>query len=292
MIEFLVDEEYDNTRIDRYLRKKIKSISLSEIYKLLRKGKIKLNGKKVKQDTRIVIGDKIVVYSFIKIEKEEENFINLSNERIEFLKSRIVYENENLFLIDKLAGDIVHKGSGHNLSLLEEYRAYFKSNSVNFINRIDKATSGLVIGAKNIKTARLIAELIRDKKVEKKYFILVHGQIEKKEFKLENYLKKVDEEVIISNVEKEDFKKSISYFKKIAANKNYTLLEGKLETGRTHQLRVQLANTNNHIVGDKKYGVNDNEDIMYLYSYYLKIPFIDVEIVRDIPKIFINKINY
>lgn len=292
MIEFLVDEEYDNTRIDRYLRKKIKSINLSEIYKLLRKGKIKLNGRKVKQDTRIVKGDKIVVYSFIKLEKEEESFINLSNERTEFLKSRIVYENENLFLIDKLAGDIVHRGSGHNLSLLEEYRAYFKSNLVNFINRIDKATSGLVIGTKNIKTARRVAELIRNKEVEKKYFILVHGQIEKKEFKLENYLKKVDEEVIISNVEKKDFKKSISYFKKIASDKNYTLLEATLETGRTHQLRVQLANINNYIVGDKKYGINDNEDMMYLYSYYLKIPFMDIEIIRNIPKIFINKINY
>ena len=118
--------------------------------------------------------------------KNEEVFIELSEIRKEKLKSMIAYENENLFIINKNLGDVIHKGSGHNISLLEEFRAYYSNNKVNFVNRIDKLTSGLVIGAKNIKTAREIAKEIQLGNITKKYYILVYGKIEKEEFILED----------------------------------------------------------------------------------------------------------
>ena len=83
----------------------------------------------------------------------------------------------------------------------------------------------------------------------------------------------------------------ITYFKKILSSKNYTILEADLRTGRTHQLRVQLAHIAHPIVGDMKYGLNDNANMMYLFSYYLNIPEENIEIKLEIPKIFENKLN-
>lgn len=100
-------------------------------------------------------------------ENNEEKFIELSQERKEKLKEMIVFENDSLFVINKLLGDVVHKGSGHDISLLEEFRSYYSNNNINFVNRIDKLTSGLVIGAKNIKTAREVAKEIQSGNIVK-----------------------------------------------------------------------------------------------------------------------------
>ena len=288
MIEYIIDEDYETVRIDRFLRKHLKNINLSEIYKMLRKAKIKVNNKKVSQDYRLVLGD--IVFVFLPEnfkENGEEKFIKLEKDRKEKLKEMIVFENENLFVINKSLGDVVHKGSGHNISLLEEFRSYSLNNNVNFVNRIDKLTSGLVIGAKNIKTAREVAKEIQLDNIVKKYYVLVNGKIEKDNFILENYLKKDEEKVIVSNIEQEDYKKSITYFKKIKEYNKYTLLEAELKTGRTHQLRAQLNHLGNTIVGDTKYGENEREGMMYLFSYYLKIDLYNLEIKLEIPKSFL-----
>lgn len=162
MIEYIIDEDYESVRVDRFLRKHLKNINLSEIYKMLRKGKIKVNNKKISQDYRLVLGD--IIFIFLPEtfkEQNEEKFIELSQVRKEKLKQMIVFQNDNLFVINKPLGDVVHKGSGHDISLLEEFRSYYSNNNINFVNRIDKLTSGLVIGAKNIKTAREIAKEIQ-----------------------------------------------------------------------------------------------------------------------------------
>ena len=238
MIEFIIDEEYETVRIDRFLRKHLKNIALSEIYKMLRKAKIKVNNKKVSQDYRLVLDDIIFVFlpeSFE--EKNEEAFIELNEIRKEKLKSMIAYENENLFII----------------------------------------------------TAREIAKEIQLGSITKKYYILVYGKIEKEEFILENYLKKDEEKVIVSDIEKEDYKKSITHYKRINGNDDYTLLEAELKTGRTHQLRAQLSHIGHTIVGDTKYGKNIKEETMYLFSYYLKIDLYDLELEMGIPNFFLKK---
>lgn len=295
MIEFIIDEEYENVRIDRYIRKKMENLYLSDIYKMLRKGKIKVNEKKVSQDYRLVINDRIVVFMTDKSLKNIENnnvknFINISIEREKILKSMLIYEDKNLFIINKLANEIVHRGSGHDISLLEEYRTYFKNNDVNFVNRIDKSTSGILIGAKNIRTARAISNEIQNRETEKKYYILVHGEIKEKDFIIKNYLKKNEEKVIVSDTKLEGYKESETHYTVIKKNKNYSLLEATLKTGRTHQLRVQLANRGNPIVGDNKYG-DDKDKNMFLFSHYLNLKFCNLEINLNIPNYFLKKLN-
>ena len=100
-------------------------------------------------------------------------------------------------------------------------------------------------------------------------------------------MKKDEEKVIVSNIEQEGYKKSITYFKKIKEYDKYTLLEAELKTGRTHQLRAQLNHLGNTIVGDTKYGENEKEGMMYLFSYYLKIDLYNLEIKLEIPKSFL-----
>ncbi|MDO4690695.1 MAG: RluA family pseudouridine synthase [Fusobacterium sp.] len=293
MIEYIIDEDYSGIRLDSYIKKKLTSLSLTEIYKFIRKGNIKINNKKCKHDTRLNLGDRLQIYLKMDIGKEDDKkaFIKLSEDKTKKLKKIIVFEDENIFIINKEAGQVIHRGSGHSISLLEEYRAYFQNNIINFVNRIDKDTSGLVIGAKNIRTARKLAEYIREKKIKKKYYILVHGFIEDENFSLVNYLKKEEENVVVLDYEEKGYKKSTTYFKRIFSSKLYSLLEAELETGRTHQLRVQLAHIHHPIVGDKKYGRYDSEEEMFLHSYYIDIPNENIRISLEIPKTFIDKLK-
>lgn len=301
MIKFIIDNEYESVRIDRFIRKKLIKIHLSDIYKMLRKGKIKVNDKKVSQNYRLKLQDVIIIYSNfdfgLQDEENEINFIDLAKERKEELNKFIVYENENLFVINKNCGDLVHRGSGHDISLLEEYRSFYQNKDINFVNRIDKLTSGLLLGAKNIKTARELAEYIRNDEIIKKYYILVQGVLDgnkyKNKFTIKNYLKKDEKKVIISSIKKEEYKESITNFKIIEKYKNTTLLEAELITGRTHQLRVQLSEIGYPIIGDEKYN-QFNTDLkdkkMFLFSHYLKIKNKNIEINLGLPKFFIDRI--
>lgn len=292
MKKFIIDEEYSGVRIDRFIRKMLPNLALSEIYKSLRKGKIKVNNSKIKESYRVNENDEVIIYLNNKVESYDNlvNFIELSTEREKILNTMIVYENDDLFIINKNYGEVVHKGSGHNITLLEEYRSFFNNSNVNFVNRIDKETSGLVIGSKNIKTARLLAEKIRKKEIIKKYFALVNGKIVNKKFKIENFIKKDEENILVSETEKEGYKKCVTCFEVINSVKNYTLLDIKLETGRTHQIRIQLSNINFPIVGDTKYGI-EKEEKMFLFSYYLIIPSMNIEIKLNVPNYFLNKLN-
>lgn len=292
MIKYAIDGEYDGVRLDRFVRKKLKNTSLTEIFKMLRTGKIKVNGKKKKENYRLNLSDEIQIYmpdEEIKI--EEEKFFELSEADRLDLKKYIAYEDENLFICNKPHNIAIHRGTGQKKNLLDMYRSFYKSQDINFVNRIDKETAGLVIAAKNIKTARLLSEYIRENKIIKKYFILVNGNIKEKEFEIISYLKKDEDKVVYSEKFLENYKESKSFFRVLKTNQKYSILEAELHTGRTHQLRVQLAAKKNYIVGDKKYGIISN-GVMFLFSHYIKIEDLGIELNIDIPSHFIDFFNY
>jgi len=288
-MDYKITEEYKDTRVDKFVRKKYQGLKLGEIFKYLRTKKIKVNGKKVEGRYRLQVGDVVNVFLREGATKEKE-FIKLSEKEMKYLKNGIVYEDERILIFDKKPNMVMHKGSGHDYGLSEMLKAYTKNMSFTFVNRIDKATSGLIIGAKTLPVVRELSEEIRERRIEKKYCILVDGKPKKNEFTIKSYLKKTETKVIELDKWEEGAKESISYFKIIKSGKRRTLLEGLLGTGRTHQLRVQLANEKIPIVGDMKYGIS-KENIMYLYSYYVNIPKYNIEIKREIPENFIAKLN-
>lgn len=288
-MEYIIDKEYEDVRLDRFLRKKYENISLTEIFKGIRTGKVKINGKKSKENYRLQLGDIVKVF-FNGGETKEEKPVSIENKEIEKIKKSIVYEDEKVLIFNKKNNMVMHKGSGYEYGISEMIKSYLKNENFNFVNRIDKATSGLIIGAKSLVVARELAEDIRNRDIEKKYYILVNGRVREKEFKIKSWLKKVEDKVIEVEEFQEGAKESTSSFKVVEYGKNCTLLEGTLGSGRTHQLRVQLANRGNYIIGDNKYG-KGREKMMYLFSHYVKIKRYDIEINLPVPKEFLEKLG-
>ena len=292
--EIIVNSEMEGMRLDRYLRKSFKNEPLSRIFGAIRSGDVKINGKKSKENYRLLLDDKITVKNLsmgnIKKNEKIENKIKklqISQNELEKYKKMVIFENEDFFIANKAEKIPMHKGTGHKYGLSEVFKKIYKSENINFANRIDFETSGLVIGCKTLKFLRYISEKIRENEVHKKYFAIVHnGEFKnKKDFKIENYLTTAENRVIVSeNPVSRESKKSITYFKYInidklknqkkildllGKNKDVSLLDIELITGRKHQIRAQLADKGLFIVGDKKYGIKDGSDRFFLCCYFL-----------------------
>ena len=305
--EVIVNSEMEGMRLDRYLRKKFKEEPLSRIFGAIRSGDIKINGKKSKENYRLLLNDKIIIRNLSSgnIEKTEKS-VNIAKEKnlkilesnLEKYKKMVIFENDDFFIVNKKENIPMHKGTGHKYGLSEVFKEIYKSENINFANRLDFETSGLVIGCKTLKFLRYISQKIRDNKVHKKYFAIVHNRkitehpkfkeknLNLKDFKIENYLTTMENKVIVSEKPiSGESKKSITYFKQINLdklknskkilklleknNKNILLLDIELITGRKHQIRAQLAHEGLFIVGDKKYGIKDGSSRFFLCCYSL-----------------------
>lgn len=292
--EIIVNSEMEGMRLDRYLRKSFKNEPLSRIFSAIRSGDVKINGKKSKENYRLLLNDKVIIKNLsignIKKNEKAENKIKklqISQNELEKYKKMVIFENEDFFIVNKAEKIPMHKGTGHKYGLSEVFKKIYKSENINFANRIDFETSGLVIGCKTLKFLRYISEKIRENEVHKKYFAIVHnGEFKnKKDFKIENYLTTAENRVIVSeNPVSRESKKSITYFKYInidklknqkkifdllGKNKDVSFLDIELITGRKHQIRAQLADKGLFIVGDKKYGIKDGSDRFFLCCYFL-----------------------
>ena len=295
--EVVVDSEMEGMRLDRYLRKNFKDEPLSRIFGAIRAGDVKVNGKKSKENYRLALNDTIVIKNLFSenfdnkksFEKNNLKKIQIQKSDLEKYKKMIIFENEDFFIVNKSEKIPMHKGTGHTYGLAEVFKEIFKNENINFANRLDFETSGLVIGCKNLKFLRYVSQKIRDNEIQKKYFAIVHNiknNIESKIFKIENYLTTTENKVIVSeNPISKDSKKSITNFKKILISelknskkildllgknsKNVFLLDVDLVTGRKHQIRAQLAHQKIPIVGDKKYGIQDGSDKFFLCCYFL-----------------------
>lgn len=304
--EIIVNSEMEGMRLDRYLRKSFKNEPLSRIFSAIRSGDVKINGKKSKENYRLLLNDKVIIKNLsignIKKNEKAENKIKklqISQNELEKYKKMVIFENEDFFIVNKAEKIPMHKGTGHKYGLSEVFKKIYKSENINFANRIDFETSGLVIGCKTLKFLRYISEKIRKNEVHKKYFAIVHNrkfkkkneflennfEENKKDFKIENYLTTTENRVIVSeNPVSRESKKSITYFKYtnidklknqkkildlLGKNKDVSLLDIELITGRKHQIRAQLADKGLFIVGDKKYGIKDGSDRFFLCCYFL-----------------------
>ena len=284
--EYIVDSESEGMRLDRYLKKTFKNESLSKIFQALRKGDVKINGKKSKENYRLCLDDKITV-KYLYSEKEEKTKKTFDFDEKKY-KNMIIFENNDFFIINKPGNLPMHKGTGHKYGLSEIFKKIYKNDNINFANRLDSETSGLVIGCKNLKFLRYISEKIRNNEVQKKYVAVVKGEVKKDEFIIENYLKITENGVVQSDASNKDAKKSITKYKKInnrffdkilnnikKEKGKITLLDIDLITGRKHQIRVQLSSVGKPVAGDKKYGKKNGENKLYLCCY--SISFDDFE---------------
>lgn len=272
IFKYIADRELENMRIDRYLKKLCKDEPALRIFKALKNGDVRVDGKKVKENYRISMNDVITVRYLNISEKRRKIEKGISTDTTEY-RRRIIFENEDFFIVNKPGNIPMHKGTGHEYGISEIYKDIFKSESINFANRIDLETSGLVIGCKTKRYLRYISEKIRNNEIIKKYIAVVHGTVTQESFSVDNYLKTEENGVKVSDSQDKGSKRAVTHFKKVdgvnlkLACDKYTVLDVELKTGRKHQIRVQLSNIGYPIIGDKKYGTGDRSEKFYLCCY-------------------------
>ena len=267
---FVVDATFNNMRLDRFLRNKLGKIPQGLIEKKLRTGKIKLNKKKVKSSTKVILNDKIELFNINFKEKDTNKKINFkpSNTIIKSNEKSIIENNEEFIVINKDSGISVQGGTKSKRNLIDIFKKskIFEGTKPYSVHRLDKDTSGVFIIAKKRETAQLLTSLFRLRRIHKTYLAICHGELEKNSGELNDNLIRYDNG-------KKIVEKAKTIFKVIDKNSEASLLELKPITGRKHQLRKQLYNIGHSIYGDEKYkhiSLKGTNKQLMLHSYQIK----------------------
>ena len=269
---FIVDDEYHETRFDKWFKQKVISLPHSLIERILRLNKIKINKKKIKSSYRLQSGDLIEIFDISKFKaKEKIEKVKYKPKKKELSKYEdyIIENNDNFIVINKPAGIPVQSGtkSFKNITDLLKNSKYFEGSKPFIVHRIDKETSGILIIAKNRKYAQLFTSLFRIRKIHKTYLALAYGKINKS-------FKSMRDDLVYFENKKKIIQKAISNIKIIKSNDELSYVELNPITGRKHQLRRQLLNIGNPIIGDDKYFLTNFRKIktknLMLHAYKIK----------------------
>ena len=266
---FKIEEDFENTRLDKWFKKKVKPLPQSLIERTLRKGKILVNGKKVKSSYKIQINDEIKIYADIdnddKIIKKKFSYLP-SKKDYELIKNNILFENEHYFVLNKPYNLAVQSGTKTGKNIFDILKNYSETEypTPHLVHRLDAETTGILIISKTHKSAKFFSEAFKNQTINKSYLALVDGVLENKNGTLKNELSYIENN-------KEKVHLSITNYRVISETKDLSLLLLNPETGRKHQLRRQLSFIKHPILGEKKYtnkGLNKSKELhLMLHAY-------------------------
>ena len=289
MKEFTIGQNDAGQRLDRFLAKAVPLLPASLAQKYIRIKRIKCNGKRIDRDTRLQEGDVLQLYindEFFDKTREDNAYLTVANPKL-----NIVYEDENILLVDKRPGLAVHPhdGAEYGRTLIDHIQSYLyqkrewrprEENAFTpaLCNRIDRNTGGIVIAAKTAEALRVMNQKIKDREIDKRYLAIVEGSPKPKEGSLKGYLFKDAQKnrVYVTDTPQPGSKTCQTNYKTLASAAGLSLVECELITGRTHQIRAQFAHVGHPLLGDGKYGKLDKRfDRSYqaLYSYKLTFTF-------------------
>ena len=287
---YRVTNDQDGQCIDKWFKKNISDVPQSLIEKFLRIGKIKINKKKVKSSQKIKQNNIVEIFDLKLINNNKKKNIYIQNKKI--IKdnvSNIIYENEDYIVINKKSGIAVQGGTKIKSNLVDIFAKskIFEKNKPYTVHRLDKETSGVLIFAKNRKTAQFFTSLFRLRKIHKIYLSICHGEFKNKKGELIHNLERFENN-------KKIIEKAVTQYRVIEQNLGFSLVEMKPITGRKHQLRKQTSIIGHPVVGDKKYSfLNKSKKNLMLHAFEIKFLINNKKInfIAKIPKHFYDFLN-
>ena len=257
-LKLIVTEQYVGERLDTYVSSLNSDMSRSNCQRLIKEGNVLVNGNSSKESYRVKLGDEVLV----KIEPPKEAKIEAQE-----IPLNIIYEDNDIIVINKEKGMVVHPGNGNMDGTLVNAVLSHAKDSLSgiggeirpgIVHRLDKDTSGLIIVAKNDNAHINVSEQIKNHEVTKIYTALVRGNIEEDEATIDMPIARDerDRTKMATNI---DGKEAVTHFKVIKRYYDYTLLRVKIDTGRTHQIRVHMAKIHHPVIGDEVYSNGKNE---------------------------------
>ena len=290
MREFTIHKNDADQRLDRFLLKAVPRRPASRAQKYIRHTPIKVTGARAERDYRLREGDRLQLYlndEFFEAPSEENVYLTIANPKL-----HILYEDENILLLDKPAGMVVHADEGekvntlvnHLLAYLYQKREWKPREENAFTpalcNRIDRNTGGIVIAAKNAEALRVLNEKIRERELSKFYLCICLGRPEPPKGRIECFLRKDSKTntVRVYHHPVPDGRSAVTLYETLETRDRLSLVEVELLTGRTHQIRASFADMGHPLLGDGKYGVGSvnrryGEAQQALYSYRLRFDF-------------------
>ena len=290
MKEFTIGKNDAGQRLDRWLAKTLPLLPGPLAQKYIRLKRVKVNGKGSQRDVRLQVGDVLQLYindEFFDQPREDNAFLAVFKPKLD-----IVYEDENLMLLNKRPGLLCHADEHEKVNtLITHIQAYLyqkkewnpkgeHSFTPALCNRIDRNTGGIVMAAKNAETLRILNQKIKDREIAKFYLAIIHGKMTPPQGKLEGFLLKDEDKAQVKVFRKPvpGGKSAATLYTTLKINRGLSLVECELLTGRTHQIRAQFAAAGHPLLGDGKYGrEKDNKQygrfFQALYSYKLEFTF-------------------
>ncbi len=294
-----IKSEDDGIRLNRWFLREYPALSLSRLQKLLRTKQIKVEGKRAETSTRLLAGQELRIPP-LDNEKAVSDNKALSKNDADFITSLVIYKDDKIIALNKPSGLAVQGGTNttrHIDGMLEALK--FEANEKpKLVHRIDKETSGLLILARNRKSAEMLTKAFRDKNLQKTYLALVRGCPEPREGTIEYNLEKVGEKMQVV----EDGQKALTQIKVLDnTGKKFALVEAHPLTGRTHQIRAHLEAIGTPILGDNKYygkervHLKEIQDKLYLHAYKIDLSNIynkKMVLTADLPKHFVEACQF
>jgi len=245
-----VPAERAGQRIDNLLQSILDGVPKTLVYRWLRKGEVRINSGRCKPNQRLQAGDKVRIPP---VKQKQKQAIHISAP--ERVKPWIIEQNEHLWVINKPSGLAVHGGSGVRYGVIDLLRAWKPEQWFELIHRLDRDTSGCLWVARQRQSLLNIQQAFRNNRVDKRYLCLMHGKLSQSHIRVDFPLRKTSSSQGEARVlvDEDNGKPSTTIFRQLESYRNWTLAEAKLETGRTHQIRVHAAALGHPLAGDRKY---------------------------------------
>ena len=263
----IVPNDDDGMRLDNYLIKIIKGMPKSRIYRMIRKGEVRINSKRAKPSSRIHANDKVRIPPNA-LNEPKNNFSTAPKDDLSWMNNIVLFENDSFLLVNKPSGLAVHGGSGIHFGLIELLRSFRKKNHehLELVHRLDKETSGCLLISKKKSKLRKLHEYFREGKVKKTYLGLMIGRFKKTVYEINQPLRIISTSQSGRLAVPEDLgKKSKTKFFQIEKYNNAALFKIEPITGKTHQIRAHAKYMKTPLAGDQRYG-NQPDHIVTEYG--------------------------